>query len=83
VENLHASIVQPTTGWRDAGSRVAFGLGAGADVIWPINGWVGVFAGARVTWLGGDTALHVQNKPVTVLPEWAFSLPLGLDIRLP
>jgi hypothetical protein len=83
VENLHASIEQPATGRRDAGSRVSFGLGAGADIILPLSAWVGVFAGARITWLGGDTAIHVQDKPVTVLPEWAFSLPLGLDLRLP
>jgi hypothetical protein len=83
LEDLHVSILQPGTGRHDSGNRIMLGAVAGGDVIWPLDETVGVFSGARVAWLGGDTTIRVQDKPAAVLPGWAVSLALGLDLRLP
>ena len=83
IEHLRVAIVEPGTGRQDAGSRVLFGLRAGADLEWSLDEHVGLFAGARGTLLNDQTTVRVQGSPVTVVPGWEASLALGLNVRIP
>lgn len=83
VEDLLASIQQPTTGQQDAGGRVVAGAGAGAELIWPMSERIGLFVGGRVAWLGSETVLRVHEQAASTIPAAEGSLALGLNARIP
>jgi hypothetical protein len=83
VEDLRASVRQPMTGREDAGGHVVAGLGAHAEVIWPMSARIGLLVGGRLGWLGSDTTVRVQDQPVSAIPAVEGSVMLGLNARIP
>jgi hypothetical protein len=83
LQEVRASIVQPMTGREDAGARALAGADAGLDLVVPIGSGLGVFAGARLGFLGDATAVRVAGQAVETIQPWAYGLALGLNARLP
>ncbi len=83
LEDLMASIQQPMTGQQDAGGRLLAGVGAGGNVIWPMNDRMGLFVGGRLAWLGSDTTVTVHDKVASAIPAVESSVALGLNARIP
>jgi hypothetical protein len=83
LEQVRASIVQPSTGRQDAGGRTLVGAESGAELVMPLGAGLGVFVGGRVALWGGDTTVRVQGQPTETIRAWSGSIAAGLDVRLP
>jgi hypothetical protein len=83
LQEVRASIVQPMTGREDAGGRALAGADGGLDLVVPIGSGLGVFAGARLGFLGDATAVRVAGQAIETIQPWAYGLALGLNARLP
>jgi hypothetical protein len=82
VQELRASIRQPVTMREDDAGRTSSGVGAGVDLALPITAGLGAFCGGRVDWWGGETTVRVQGAPEETFGAWAFSVALGLNVRV-
>ena len=82
MQELRASIVQPSTLLEDSAGRMLWGVDAGADLVFPLTGGLGMFGGGRADWWGGQTTVRVQSSPAETLDAWMLSVSLGLYVRL-
>jgi hypothetical protein len=82
LQELRASIRQPTTLLEDSAGRTLRGIDAGVDLVLPLTGSLGVFGGGRVDWWGGETTVRVQGSPAETVGPWMLSVALGLNVRL-
>ncbi len=82
VQELRASIRQPSTLLEDSAGRTLRGVDAGVDLVVPLTGSLGVFGGGRVDWWGGETTVRVQGSPAETVGAWMLSVALGLNVRL-
>jgi hypothetical protein len=83
LEQVRASVVQPSTGRQDAGSRTLVGAESGAELVMPFGTTFGAFAGGRLAWWGSDTTVRVQGMPTDTIRAWSESIVAGFDVRLP
>ena len=82
VQELRASIVQPSTLLEDSAGRTLRGVDAGFDLVLPLAGSLGIFGGGRLDWWGGETTVRVQGFPAESLGAWMLSATLGVSVRL-
>jgi hypothetical protein len=80
-QNLRASIVQPSTGREDEGSRTAMGFETGIDLLMPIAPGFDGFCGGRFAWWGGTTTVRVQDTPAETIGAWMASIAVGVSVR--
>ncbi|HEX3772263.1 MAG TPA: hypothetical protein VHV30_15410, partial [Polyangiaceae bacterium] len=80
---VRASVIQPVTLREDAGARALVGASGDIDLLVPLGGSAAIDAGLRVAYIGGTTAIRVQNQGVESVEAWIPSVVLGLDLRLP
>jgi len=83
LDEIRATVHQPSTGREDAGDRALPGLGAGAELACPLVGVVGVFAGGRLAWWGSDTTVRIQGQPADIIRAWDATAVVGVDVHLP
>jgi hypothetical protein len=83
LNTLRVTIVQPGTTRDDAGDRTLVGGRGSAELVIPLAGSLGVFAGASVDSFGGKTTVRVQGRPSETVEAWSPSMALGLNARLP
>jgi len=83
LDEIRATVHQPSTGREDAGDRALPGLGAGAELACPLAGVVGVFAGGRLAWWGSDTTVRIEGQPADIIRAWDATAAVGVDVRLP
>jgi hypothetical protein len=81
LQQVRASIVQPSTGREDQGHRTATGVETGVDLILPIATGLDAFCGGRFDWWGGTTMVHVEGAPAETLGAWMASFAAGLVVR--
>ena len=67
-ELLHASVDDPTTGGRDAGSRGAAGAALALDAVVMPSPTFGAFVGLDAPWVPGTTAIEVGGVGVGTEP---------------
>jgi hypothetical protein len=82
LQELRASIRQPSTLREDSAGRTLRGIETGVDLVLPITHSVGVFGAGRIDWLGGETTVRVQGSPTEIVDAWMFSITLGVNVRL-
>ena len=82
LQELRASIRQPSTLREDSAGRTLRGIETGVDLVLPITHSVGVFGAGRVDWLGGETTVRVQGSPTEIVDAWMLSITLGVNVRL-
>jgi hypothetical protein len=83
LQELRASIEQPSTGREDAAGRGSSGIEGGVDLALPITAGLAVFAGGRVDWWGGQTTVRVRGAPDETIGAWMVSVAVGLNVRFP
>jgi hypothetical protein len=82
LQELRASIRQPTTLRDDDAGRTSSGLAAGLDLVLPITTSLDAFCGVGVDWWGGKTTVRVGRLPDETFDAWLVSIGLGLNVRL-
>jgi hypothetical protein len=83
LQELRASIEQPSTHREDAAGRGSTGIEGGVDLAFPITSGLAAFAGGRLDWWGGQTTVRVQGAPDETIGAWMVSVALGLNVRFP
>jgi hypothetical protein len=81
LQELRASIVQPSTRREDEGSRTATGFETSIDLVMPIAAGLSGFCGGRFDWWGGTTTVRVQAVPAETIGAWMASIAVGLSVR--
>jgi hypothetical protein len=82
LQELRASIRQPSTLLEDSAGRTLRGIDAGVDLVLPLTRSLGLFGGGRVDWSGGETTVRVQGSSAETVGAWMLSVALGLNVRL-
>jgi hypothetical protein len=82
LEELRASIHQPTTLREDAAGRTLGGLEASMDVVLPVTGTFAAFCGGRIDGWSGNTTVRVAGIPDEVIGAWMVSIAAGVAVRL-
>ena len=84
LQELRASIDQPSTHREDAAGRGVDRDRGGVDLALPITSGLAVFAGGRFDWWGGQTTVRVQGAPDETIGAWMVSVACaGLNVRFP
>jgi hypothetical protein len=83
LQELRASIRQPTTLREDSAGRTSSGIGAGLDLVLPITPSLDGFCGGGADWWGGETTVRVGGSPDETVGAWLLSIGVGLNVRLP